>query len=78
MDRSPLREGGVVGLWMAALGGEVLYEQDMPACCQRVAWGSEDFFECRSCGAMWQAARPAEPEECAFAERTAEERKGAA
>ncbi len=79
MDQPSLREGGVVKLWMAALGGETLYEQDMPGCCKREARNSEDSFECLSCGAAWQAALTAEPEECAFAEeRTEEERKGAA
>ncbi len=63
---------------MAALGGEVFYEQDMPGCCRRVARNAEDSFECLSCGAAWQAASTVEPEECAFAERPAEERKGAA
>ncbi|MGB3683786.1 MAG: hypothetical protein WA990_15005 [Rubrobacteraceae bacterium] len=72
-------------LWMAALGGEVLHEQDLPDCCRRDSrsslQGPEESFECLSCGAMWQAAPSAEPEECAFAERIAErgeERKGAA
>jgi hypothetical protein len=78
VDQPPLREGGVMRLWMSALGGELFYEQDMPACCRRDARGSEDAFECLSCGAAWQAGITAEPEECAFAERTAEERKGAA
>lgn len=63
---------------MPALGGEALYEQDLPGCCRRGSRDSEDSFECGSCGAMWQAAHPVEPEECAFVERTAEERKGAA
>ncbi|MDQ4107155.1 MAG: hypothetical protein M3157_08315 [Actinomycetota bacterium] len=65
-------------LWMAALGGESFYEQDLPACCRRDARGSEGFFECPSCGAVWQIGMAVEPEECAFAERTGEERKGAA
>lgn len=66
-------------LWMAALGGESFYEEDMPACCRRGARGSGDSFECLSCGATWQAGVAVEPEECAFAERvTPEERKGAA
>ena len=37
MDRPTLREGGVMGLWMSALGGEAFYEQDMPDCCRREA-----------------------------------------
>lgn len=78
MDQPPLREGSVMKLWMSALGGEVFYEQDIPVCCRRFSRSSEDSFECLSCGAAWQAASTAEPEECAFAERTAEERKGAA
>lgn len=85
MDRAPLGEGCVVDLWMSALGGEAFYEQDMPDCCRREARdsrNSEDFFGCLSCGAVWQAAPTAEPEECDFAKRFAErmdeERKGAA
>ena len=89
VDRAPLGEGGVVNLWMSALGGEALYEQDMPDCCRceaRESRNSEDFFGCLSCGAVWQAAPTAESEECGFAERfagrfeehTDEERKGAA
>jgi tRNA(Ile2) C34 agmatinyltransferase TiaS len=68
-----------VRTWIAALGEEVvLYETDLPACCRRSAHGTggaED-FECPSCGAMWQAPVPVEPEEDAFAERP--ERRGAA
>ena len=78
MDRAPLREGGVVRLWVSELGEEVVYEQDMPGCCRRDARGVEDRFECLACGASWQAALPPEPEECAFVERTEQERKGAA
>lgn len=65
-------------LWMSALGGEALYEADLPACCQRDARASEEPFECVHCGAMWQEAATAEPEECAFADSGAHERKGAA
>ena len=65
--------------WMAALGQEVgLVEDDLPACCQRSARGSDDSFECPSCGALWQAPLPVEPEEDAFGRREMEERKGAA
>ena len=65
--------------WMAALGEEVLlYEADLPACCQRSARGFDDSFECPSCGALWQAPLPVEPEEDAFGRRETEERKGAA
>ena len=65
--------------WMAALGEEVgLVEDDLPACCQRSARGSDDAFECPSCGALWQAPLPVEPEEDAFGRREMEERKGAA
>ena len=68
----------MVRTWIAALGEEVLYEVDLPACCRRSARGSGNSFECLSCGALWQAPLPAEPEEDAFVERVAEERKGAA
>ncbi len=65
--------------WIAALGEEVvLYETDLPACCRRSARGSDDPFECPSCGAVWQAPLPVEAEEDAFGQRDAEERKGAA
>jgi DNA-binding helix-hairpin-helix protein with protein kinase domain len=65
--------------WIAALGEEVLHEVDLPACCRRIARGSSgESFECPSCGAVWQAPLPVEPEEDAFVERVAEERKGAA
>ena len=65
--------------WIAALGEEVLYEVDLPACCRRSARGSSgDSFECPSCGAMWQAPLPMEPDECAFSGGDPEERRGAA
>jgi hypothetical protein len=66
--------GGSV--WIAALGEEVFYEEDLPACCQRTARENERSFECLVCGAMWREAIPVEPEEDAFAQR--EERRGAA
>lgn len=80
MDRAPLREGGVMGrLWMASLGGEVLYAEDLPGCCRRDAASAESSFECHACGASWQASLPLEPEECAFTERASDrEQKGAA
>ena len=80
MDRPSLREGRVVrgSIWMSALGGEVLYEEDLPACCQRSARGQDRSFECAACGAMWQTALPVHPEEDAFSQRDLEERKGAA
>ncbi len=65
--------------WIAALGEEVLYEADLPACCRRSARGaSGESFECPSCGAVWRAPEPIEPEVCAFTESDAEERRGAA
>ena len=80
MDRPAFREGRVVGgaIWMSALGGEVLYEEDLPACCRRSARGQERSFECPACGAMWQTALPMHPEEDAFSQRDLDERKGAA
>ena len=65
-------------IWMSALGGEVLYEEDLPACCQRSARGQERSFECPACGAMWQTALPMQPVEDAFSQRDLEERRGAA
>jgi hypothetical protein len=65
--------------WIAALGEEVvLYEVDLPACCRRSARGSEEAFECPSCGAVWQAPLPVEVEEDAFVRGGEEGRKGAA
>jgi hypothetical protein len=65
--------------WIAALGEEVvLYEVDLPACCRRSARGSEEAFECPSCGAVWQAPLPVEVEEDAFVRGGEEERRGAA
>jgi hypothetical protein len=81
MDRASLREGGIVGrrLWVAALGGEVLYEEDLPACCRRSVKSFDDPFECPVCGAAWRVPLSIEPEECAFTERASDgERKGAA
>ena len=63
--------------WIAALGEEVVYEADLPACCARTARSQEDSFECAYCGAMWQVAQPVEPEHDAFM-RGDEEQKGAA
>lgn len=67
-------------LWLAALGEEALYEEDLPGCCRRSARSHNASFECPACGAAWQAPLPVEPEECAFAERGSddERRKGAA
>ena len=78
MDRASLREGRVVhgSAWIAALGEEVVYAEDLPACCRRSALHHEDSFECSVCGAMWQRPLPLQPEEDAFAQR--EERRGAA
>ena len=78
MDRASLREGRVVGgsAWIAGLGEEVLYEEDLPACCRRSALHYDDSFECPVCGAMWREPLPLQPEEDAFAQR--EERRGAA
>lgn len=65
-------------IWMAALGEESVYEADLPACCRRSARGAEDSFECHSCGAMWQAPLPVEPEYDAFAGDSRGSEKGAA
>ena len=82
MDRPPLREGCVVrgSTWIAALGEEVVYKEDLPACCRREASSAvgEDSFECPACGAMWQAPLLVQPEEDAFSQRDLEERRGAA
>ena len=78
MDRASLRKGRVVrgSTWIAALGEEVVYVEDLPACCRRTARVYDGSFECPVCGAMWQEPLPLQPEEDAFAER--EERRGAA
>ena len=72
-------------MWIAAPGpvdeGVLLYEADLPACCQRTAFGSagEEGFECPSCGAAWDPAVPVEAEGDAFmTRRGSEERRGAA
>ena len=62
--------------WIAALGVEVVYEEDLPACCRRSALNYDDSFECLVCGAVWREPLPLLPEEDAFAQR--EERRGAA
>ena len=56
MDRASLWEGRVVGgsAWIAALGEEVVYEEDLPACCRRSALHYDESFECPVCGAMWR------------------------
>jgi hypothetical protein len=79
VDQPSLRKGRVVlRTWIAPLSEEVLHDVDLPACCQRSARGSDNSFECPSCGAIWQAPLPVEPEEDAFGGRDAEERRGAA
>ncbi len=63
---------------MPALGGEITYQEDLTACCARVAHSvDESAFECPYCGAMWQAAMPVEPEYDAFVESSSEQ-QGAA
>jgi hypothetical protein len=78
VDRASLREGCVVrgSAWIAALGEEVVYVEDLPACCRRSAVHFDESFECPVCGAMWREPLPLQPEEDAFAQR--EERRGAA
>ncbi|MDQ3385992.1 MAG: hypothetical protein M3475_00040 [Actinomycetota bacterium] len=64
--------------WMPALGGEVICQEDLTACCARTARSSdESAFECPSCGAMWQATAPVEPEYDVFVESPSEQ-QGAA
>ncbi|QYJ15677.1 hypothetical protein Rxycam_01503 [Rubrobacter xylanophilus DSM 9941] len=65
-------------VWMAAMGGEAFYEQDLTGCCRRSASSARDAFECPACGAMWQTTPAAEPEGCAFTRGGTEESKGAA
>jgi hypothetical protein len=78
VDRASLGEGRVVrgSTWIAALGEDVVYEEDLPACCRRSARHYEQSFECPVCGAMWREPLPLQAEEDAFSQR--EERKGAA
>lgn len=81
MDRTPLREGRVMReprIWMAALGGESVYEADLPSCCRRSARSADSSFECYSCGAMWRKPMAVEPEEDAFCAGERERRRGAA
>ena len=69
-------------LWMPALGGESLYEEDLPACCARdaraAAHSGDDAFECASCGAMWQRPIPVDAEDDGFSTEQREARRGAA
>ena len=66
-------------LWIAALGGETLYQEDLRGCCGRCAWRADASFDCPACGPAWQAPLPVEPAECGFTERATDgERKGAA
>jgi hypothetical protein len=78
VDRTSLRKGRVVrgSAWIAALGEEVVYEEDLPACCRRSSLHYAESFECPVCGAMWREPMPVQPEEDAFTQR--EERRGAA
>ena len=62
--------------WIAALGEEVVYEADLPACCARTARASEDSFECPDCGAMWRLPLPVVAEHDAFVR--GDEQRGAA
>ncbi|CAA9428274.1 MAG: hypothetical protein AVDCRST_MAG22-3070 [uncultured Rubrobacteraceae bacterium] len=63
--------------WIAALGEEVVYEADLPACCARTARVVDDSFECPGCGAMWRKPLPVEPEHDAFMQGD-DEQRGAA
>lgn len=63
--------------WIAALGEEVVYEADFPACCARSARVHDDSFECPDCGAMWRKPLPVVTECDAFA-RGGDEQRGAA
>jgi hypothetical protein len=63
--------------WIAALGEEVVYQEDLPACCARTARAVEDSFECPDCGAMWRLPLPVVPEHDAFG-RGEDEQRGAA
>ncbi|MDQ3498833.1 MAG: hypothetical protein M3514_15280 [Actinomycetota bacterium] len=78
MDRASLGEGCIVrgSAWIAVLGEEVVYEEDLPACCRRSALHDDESFECPACGAMWREPLPLQPEQDAFVQR--EERRGAA
>jgi hypothetical protein len=69
-------------MWIAASGsvdeGVLLYEADLPACCQRTAGSFDEHFGCPACGAVWDAAQLVEAEGDAFMAPGVEERKGAA
>lgn len=67
-------------LWTAALGGESVYEVDLPGCCQRDARAarSNDEFECPECGAMWAVVGAEDPEVCQFTVEARQDRLGAA
>lgn len=65
-------------LWTASLGGEIVYETDLPGCCEHDARSYRDGFECGGCGASWQPVFEASPEVCAFKVEGGEEERGAA
>lgn len=65
-------------LWVAALGGEVVYEVDLPGCCEHDARSYRDDFECAGCGAVWESVEVASPEVCGFMVEVEREERGAA
>ncbi|MGI8649815.1 MAG: hypothetical protein ACR2KW_05485 [Rubrobacter sp.] len=65
-------------LWMAALGGEVVYEVDLPGCCEHDARSYQKDFECGGCGVVWQPVFETLAEVCSFKTGAEEEERGAA
>lgn len=54
--RESARRGAV---WSAPGGVEVLWAEDLPACCRREAHGFDGYaFDCPGCGATWYRALP--------------------
>ncbi|WP_119069647.1 hypothetical protein [Rubrobacter indicoceani] len=65
-------------LWSSAFGGEVVYEVDLPGCCEHDARSYRDAFECAGCGASWRPVGEVPPEACGFIVESGEEEWGAA
>lgn len=71
--------------WMAALGGDLRHEEDLPTCCRRTVGAARYAYDpvgCPDCGATWQTPGSlpvAWPEDCAFFDPVgSQERRGAA
>lgn len=64
--------------WTSAFGGEVVYEVDLPGCCEHDARSYQEEFECGGCGACWRLVVEPSPEVCGFKVEGEKEERGAA